>query len=214
VVAWPGDRTERRATRCAAAIGAPMTMARHRRVSRGGLATLALLVACGRGAGMPRATPESVELRGPRSTLRIDLEPDRVAGVDTIGAPPARVWDALPRVLAGLGMAVDQVDADGTRVTTRLTQFRRELAGTRLSRMLHCGVGPVGDNADSYFVSVRVQLAMVRVRAQATMVEARVSAAARPPDNGATAVRCTSTGLLEQRVLELVAREALATHGG
>ena len=183
------------------------------RPSPSAVVVLLLAAACAHGQGGARQSPESVELRAPRSTMTFDLEREQVLGVDTIAAPPARVWDALPRALGGLGLAVEGVDADRASVTTRLTQFRRELGGTRLSRMLRCGVGAGGENADSYFIAVRVQLAMQRVDAGTATVEARVTAAARPPDNGATAVRCTSTGLLERRVLELVAREALATHG-
>ncbi len=130
-------------------------------------------------------------------------EPARVP--DTLAAPAAKVWNALNQVYGELGVPVTVVDTE-TRVVgaIRATQ-RRPVGGERLSRILECGSGPYGPNAEHYTVQLTV-LSAVQSVGDKTTIDTRVGGSASP--NGLnSSVNCGSTGALEEKILGAVKKQ-------
>jgi hypothetical protein len=128
---------------------------------------------------------------------------------DTLAVTQAQAWAAVSAVYAKLGIPLSVVDS-GTHVlgALRVTQ-RRPLAGERLSRLLECGTGSFGPNAERYTVQLTVLSSVQPLPDGRTTVDTRVAGAASP--NGlSSSVSCASTGVLEDRITAEL--HAAATH--
>ena len=150
-------------------------------------------------AQSPRAT---AILPGFRSPIWMDT----TGQVRTFAGPRDRVFAAVDSAMTSLGIPLDIRDAASGVVGTGRLKTQRRLAGVPMSRWLDCGVGARGSTADVYQVSLAL-LGMVRAR-QADSVEVRVAFAAGAQDFSGPLgdpISCSSTGALEERVLNAVA---------
>lgn len=160
---------------------------------------LLLFVGATLGAQTPRAT---AILPGYRSPIWLDT----TGQARTFAGPRDRVFAAVDSALGSLGIALDVRDAASGLVGTGRLKTQRRLAGVPMSRWLDCGVGARGSTADVYQVSLAL-LGMVRTR-PADSVEVRVAFAAGAQDFSgplADPISCSSTGALEERILNAVA---------
>jgi hypothetical protein len=175
--------------------------------------TLVLLagLGCASSGGPPPGTTESLDIRSPRSTLTIDTRRETFISSDTVRAAPLDVYRAITEIFGTLDFKVQKADSAALFVTTQPTLLRHDLKGIRLSKYLSCGQSALGSNADLYFLSVRLHSTVQPAGAAAAILRTNVSATARPPDNGATSVRCESNGLLEHRIRDLVRVNALSS---
>lgn len=123
------------------------------------LAVIAFAAGCASsGAGTGGAsTPETTVVRGARSTLAIDTRRENEERVDSLPVAPQQLFGVLPQVLASLNMRTATVDPGTLSIVSVPTQFRRTLDGERLSHFISCGVTAMGNNADLYSVTLRVQ---------------------------------------------------------
>ena len=183
-----------------------MPIARHRPVlviAIAALASMSLTAACASGGPSSGGTPppQSTLIRGARSSLEVMTQSEGAERVDTLPVPAQRVYDAIPRVLQSLNFRITALDPTALRVSAEGTQFRRVLDGERLSHFLSCGVSAMGNNADLYTVTIRVQSwAEGRGPADAALHNV-VTASARPSDNGSgAAVNCATNGRLEGKI--------------
>jgi hypothetical protein len=127
---------------------------------------------------------------------------------DTVAAPAAKVFAALPAVYEALPLPLSLVDTSssarmlgGVRITVR-----RPLGGNRLSMLLECGTGIHGPNAERYTLQVTAMSVVQPLDATRSLVQTRVEGSATP--NGlSTSVRCTSTGRLEELILGQLRKE-------
>jgi hypothetical protein len=177
---------------------------------RCGYAGLALVAAC---TSRP-ADPNTIVVREPYDALLADLrgrQADTGEGVvrDSIAATPGRVHAALVTAFREAGIPQEIVNPATGQVAN--TQFRagRDLAGTRLGRLLRCGETLTGSRADIDRVAMAVVSTVKPLSAGASSLETRVIGLA--TDTGGTGGRsvCYSTGELEQRLHDAV-RKALA----
>lgn len=178
----------------------------HRVVALVRVAVIALVAGCASsGAGTGGATtPETTVVRGARSTLAIDTRRENEERVDSLPVAPQQLFGVLPQVLASLNMRTATVDQGALSIASVPTQFRRTLDGERLSHFISCGVTAMGNNADLYSVTLRVQTWVSRAGETASVLHTVVRATARPNDNGsASSVNCASNGRLEGRVRAL-----------
>ena len=133
-----------------------------------------------------------------------------VAFLDTIGAvrnfraPPAQVFAALRTVFAESGITVQEDEAKGL-IGNLVIKTQRRFTGTRMSVLLDCGIRDKGPNADFYRIHLAV-MAMVQGLDNGT-TNVRMAFAAGAQDFAgplADPVSCSSTGKLEDRMLNLV----------
>lgn len=129
---------------------------------------------------------------------------DTIGTVRAVAARPLTILAALDTAMRELGVEA-QTDAAHHLVGNMLIKTQRRLGKVPLSRYLDCGLRERGPNADFY----RVHLAVV---GQATprgadSTDLRLAVAAGAQDFAgplADPVSCTSTGLLEERLMDLV----------
>ncbi len=120
------------------------------------------------------------------------------------------VWRVLPLVYDSLGIKLTAMDAAGRSLGTQNARTRRRLGGDAMSRSLSCGVGVTGeDNANSYDVYLTVMSAVEPQGTDHAVMHTWVQASARPTATSGDPVRCGSTGWLERRIADLVAKKLL-----
>lgn len=187
----------------------------HHRVA--GLVAVALIVlaagcaSSGASAG-GATTPETTLVRGARSTLAIDTRRENEERVDSLPVSPQQLFGVLPQVLASLTLRTATLDQGALRIASAPTQFRRTIDGERLSHFISCGVTAMGNNADLYSVTLRVQSWVERAGETASVLHTVVRATARPNDNGSgSSVNCASNGKLEGRVRALAVLKVMET---
>lgn len=141
------------------------------------------------------------------SKMDTDLQNRDVRDEHTVPIPTVQAFDALPAAYAKLGIPnVAVVDNTGGVYTigVRNMSARGTLAGTRLSRYIDCGSGAMRIPADSYDVSLSATT-YVTPEGTGSMLHTLVAANARDPGDNRAPVRCSSTGLFERQLAELVA---------
>ncbi|MGI8508502.1 MAG: hypothetical protein ACR2MQ_04180 [Gemmatimonadaceae bacterium] len=174
--------------------------------------TLVAAVLC----GCASSAPPNTEVQQDRtrmessegiSKMDVDLHGHDVRDEHSVPIPAVQAFDALPAAYAKLGIPnVAVVDNTGGVYTIgrRNMSVRGALAGTRLSRYIDCGSGAMRTPADSYDVSLSATT-YVTPDGAGSMLHTMVAANARDPGDNRAPVRCTSTGLFERHLAELVA---------
>lgn len=129
-----------------------------------------------------------------------------ISAVETdLGASAQNVWEAAMAAYEELGIEVTNSEP-GRRVGNRQFRVRRRLAGDRLSKYLRCGIDATGrPMADSYIVKLNVVSELTSISDLQSRMSTTVSATALKPGGTSTdPVVCTSKGLLEERIADLV----------
>lgn len=164
-----------------------------------------VLLGCATGkAGRATGETAHVETRVevPTDVLVINAVEERRAVTHQVLQPVDSVWAALPAAYDEIGIPVKTMDTDARLIGNRNLRVRGRLAGMRLSRIVDCGSGQMGSaNADTYTVTLEV-VTTLQPQPVGALVETWVAGFATPEGVSAQAVRCTSTGRLEERLLE------------
>src|SRR3954468_6756644 len=116
--------------------------------------------------GAARAGP--FDPQSGRFASAIPSEPPRAP--DTVSASPAKVWVAINQAYVELGIPVTVVDTETKVVGALRATQRRLVAGERLSRILECGSGAYGPNADRYTVQL-TSLSSVSAAGDKTVID-------------------------------------------
>jgi hypothetical protein len=122
----------------------------------------------------------------------------------TLAYAPAAVWQILPWALDSLGVTVRSLEPTQKRAGNQSFAVRRKLKNVPLSRYIDCGSAQLGPNADDYDVNLSVFSEVRPAGNGASTVITTVEAAARPANYAQEYNRCTSKGLLETRLIELL----------
>lgn len=161
------------------------------------------------------ATSTSTAVPPPHQVDRIDIgEAGTVqlthdARPNTFSLPflPASTWGALPAAYETLGITVNHLDEKQLLMGGTGMRLRRRLGGEPLGKYLDCGGGLGGANADSYDVNLTL-LARVAPEGKAgSTLAVELQALARPMNVSGDWLRCTSRGVLEKRLADLVRAE-------
>ena len=123
---------------------------------------------------------------------------------NTLSKPLADVWGAVPDIWASLGLTIDGISQKDHRITSGIIRAHRELGKVSLSRYVDCGRSTLGYNADSYFVQLKVETVVSGVDG-AVIVQSALQATGEGTGNGGQTMRCSSTGVLENRIAERLA---------
>lgn len=175
------------------------------------LCTALLLSACG------TSGPDSLSDR-PRTQDRdidLDVEGDLIlrtteeltVRVDTVDVPAERLWREVPAVYDALGIGITAVNTEARILGGENVRVRGDVGGTRVSRLLRCGVRVTGQIADEYDVYL-TSLTQVEALERRSVVSTHVRAHALPGGYTSNAVRCASRGELERRILNRLIWEA------
>lgn len=141
----------------------------------------------------------------------VELDIDRRATEGTVNASADRVWAALPRVYAALGIdgaGVMSQDPAARRYGRQNMRLHRRLGDRPLSRIIECGSTYAGD-ADTYAITMTV-MTEVRPAGETTKVNTWLEASGRQQASSSTPVRCMTKGVLERQIVSMLADSAAA----
>jgi hypothetical protein len=176
------------------------------------LAALAAPVAAPVGAQAPtprtEVGPNGAERRITIAGATFTMRPSADGFVDvTLTAAAARVFEVLAPALADVGLAVKEVDPRVQQAGTGPFRAQFRLGKQRLSTFVDCGIDAQGlRQADSFSLQMRVTTQVVEESAERATVRTLVQTTGRPASTSGNDIRCPSTGLLEERIAEAVAK--------
>jgi hypothetical protein len=135
----------------------------------------------------------------------IHLTSELSKGVFQLAASPEEVWTVLPNVFEELGIEITYRNP-GARALGN-NQFRaRRIGGERNSRYLDCGYGTTATpNADAYEVTASL-VASLRPGEEegGTVLETLLTASARAREVSGGSISCSSKGVLEKDMVDLL----------
>lgn len=173
------------------------------------------VVGCGTSrAGMPSSTSASSTttvssiIAGGPPDLDIRTVEDLSVSSDRIEGPVERAWSELPGVYRELGIPIGSIDGETRVLGHQGFRVQGEIGDTRLSSFLRCGRSMTGDHADDYDVAMAVLTQVIEAE-EGTVVSTHINASASPASISGHAVRCGTTGRLEQSIAKLVELRAL-----
>jgi hypothetical protein len=149
------------------------------------------------------ATSETVRVTGAGGAMTTEIHPSDQARGGDVPAPIDRTWIALRAVYDSLHLPVATYDAATHTIESATLRLRRRLGDTPLSRYLNCGNAQGGTGADTYEVRLLVRTTLRAADSGGTSVLSFVNADARPITIAGDYARCSATGKLEERVVEL-----------
>ena len=122
---------------------------------------------------------------------------------DTLAVSADRVWAVLPEAYAELGVPLTVVDTADHYLGARSVTTRRPVSGLRLSRIVECGSGSFGPNAERYTVQLTLLSAVRPIDATHSLLAIGVGGTAAP--NGLnSSVKCQTNAALEEKLLAVV----------
>ncbi|MBI3791597.1 MAG: hypothetical protein HY275_12065 [Gemmatimonadetes bacterium] len=131
----------------------------------------------------------------------------RFVSATTIGKPIDQVWGVLPEIWTALGLSAEGISSSEHRLVTGNMRIRRQLGGVSLSRFLDCGRTAMGPNADSYFITLKVETILVSAGSN-TIVQSALVATGEGTGNGGSTTHCSTTGELENRIGDRLLKRA------
>jgi hypothetical protein len=180
------------------------TLPRLPRFAGFGLLSLTLvgLSACASSStySAPSATRSTVSA-GSESMIEIFNEPG--TGERIVEANLDDVWLALPVAYSRLDIPISVSDP-GRHAYGNAGYRASRIEGKRLSEYFNCGTGMTGPLADDYNVTVSV-VSELSASPDGTRILTTVSGEGKPRSTSGNTVRCSSRGVIEMRVGQLVA---------
>jgi hypothetical protein len=151
----------------------------------------------------PTQRPETAYIPGGGS---LTITPGSGAISATLAAPLTSVWYIIPTAFDSLGLQLSLIDPKRHVIGNEGIKLRSKLGKERLSTYLECGTTQVGPNADSYEVilTVMTQLEPSRTDSTQTHITINTSAVAKPLQFSQDYSRCSSKGILEERLLDVI----------
>jgi hypothetical protein len=122
-----------------------------------------------------------------------------------VGFPIDRVWAAVRVAYDSIAVPVSVFDPVTHTMGNATLRIRRRLGSVAMSKYVNCGDTQGGPSADSYELQLSI-LTVVRPAEESgmTSVLTTVEAQGRPITLASEYARCTSKGVLESRILDLV----------
>jgi hypothetical protein len=177
------------------------------------LFSCAVLVGCassktttGSTAASPSTPLETVRVSGSTGggTMMVETHPASGPTVTRIGFPVDRVWGALKTAFDSLAIPVSSVDPATHAMGNAGLRIRRRLGDVAVSKYINCGNTQAANAADSYEVILTLAAQVLPTDDGMSRLATSVGAQGRPITLSSEYTRCTSTGLLETRLAQLV----------
>lgn len=177
------------------------------------LGILALLgvAACG-----PTQVASTTQAPGHRSTVAIEgvgsaeITRSRTDNNTRVAIPIDLLWAQLPAVYDELGLTGGGVlNASEHTFTRRNRRIVRRLGDLQVSRIVNCGTSIHGD-PNAYEVILTATTGLV-ADGNGTIVSTSLEAQGQQIGSSNTPVQCGSTGILEQRIVQMLQHRAAAS---
>jgi len=172
----------------------------------------AALVGCAssKATTAPQASPstplETVRVSGSvgGGTMTLDTHPTSGPAVARVGFPVERVWDVLKSAFDSLAVPVTSTDPATHTMGNSSLRVRRRLGDVSVSKYINCGNTQSANAADGYEIVLSIAARLQPTVDGMSQLVTSVEAQGRPITLSSEYTRCTSTGLLETRLVELV----------
>lgn len=122
---------------------------------------------------------------------------------DSLAIASGRVWAALTAVYSELDIPLSVADSETHVIGALYLSRRRPVGGERLSRILECGDGSFGPNADHYEVQLTALSGVAPIDSTHTALTIAVAGVALANGNSSR-IACTTKGVLERKILDKV----------
>ena len=154
----------------------------------------------------PEAPPSTVTTRieGTVGATHLSRTNNAAASRVAIARPVRDVWEVMPDVYKELSIPVELLVPHEHRIGIEALRIRRKLGDLPLHRVLDCGGTPGAPNAETYEVTMVVLTQLSPASTGETVLATLVQGTARSPNFGGAEVACTSNGVLEKRMEEVV----------
>jgi len=165
--------------------------------------SLIALSACASSGTSSSRPDETVRIVG-GGTSNLKITSNQYAHVSRISSPIDKVWIAMPAAFEALSIPISTVDTLKHLIANDGLKLRRQLGKTPLSRFIDCGSTQIGENADSYDVHLTISVQLMPAEGGTTKLETMFEAMAKPVSFSREYSRCSTRGVLEQRLAEAI----------
>ena len=164
------------------------------------------LAACASSGGGTTSSPavETVRVASGNSAMTTTVRPTVNASGATIAFPLDHTWAALRSVYDSLGIPVATVDPGNHVIGNPEMKLRRRLGEVGLSKYIDCGNTQGAPSAETYEIRMSVFTQAQAATPTSTSVLTTVEARGRPITMSGEYSICSSTGVLERQIAELV----------
>jgi hypothetical protein len=167
------------------------------------LPLLAVITGCASTTPGPTSSPTSTVRVMGEGGGALTLTSSTMANVTTIPFSIDQVWRVLPAVYDSLSIPITTVEPSKHLVANEGFKLRQTLGKTPLSRYIDCGATQIGANADSYDVYMTI-VTHADAGSEGTKLSTTLEAAAKPVSFSQAYSRCTSRGVLETRIADVL----------
>jgi|KBSSwiStaDraftv2_1062776.scaffolds.fasta_scaffold99319_2 hypothetical protein len=136
--------------------------------------------------------------------MTVDTHPTSGPTVMRIGFPVERVWNVLKAAFDSLAIPVSSIDPATHTMENSSLRVRRRLGDVSVSKYINCGNTQSANAADGYEIVLAVAARLQPTVDGFSQLSTSVEAQGRPITLSSEYVRCTSTGLIETRLAQLV----------
>ncbi len=164
------------------------------------------LCGCATASSTPAANGaiQQVRVATPMGETNLAMSSETSPNVAQLSAPIDRVWAQLPAAYDSLGIPVGMANSSSHVIGNNGLKIRHQLGKVYLSKYIDCGETQIGENADSYDVTLTIYTQLQAGTGGGTQVTTTVEAAARPAAFAQAYSRCASKGVLEGKLVELL----------
>lgn len=148
--------------------------------------------------------PQTIRVGAGGSGGRATINATTTSSFVTVPHPIGDVWSVVPSAYDTLGITKAVIDPGEHFVSNAGVKIRQRLGGTPLSRFIECGTTQIGPNADSYEVFLTVSTQITPAAGGQSNIASIVEAAAKPLNFAQEYARCSSKGVLEQRIADAI----------
>jgi hypothetical protein len=157
-------------------------------------------------APAPSTPLETVRVSGSvgGGTMTVDTHPVSGPSIARIDFPVQRVWDVLKAAFDSLSIPVSSLDPATHTMGNSALRVRRRLGDVSVSKYINCGNTQSANAADGYEILLSVTARVQPTITSMSQLAISVDAQGRPITLSSEYTRCTSTGLIESRLAQLV----------
>jgi hypothetical protein len=128
-----------------------------------------------------------------------------------VNAPVERTWAALQQVYTTLNIPIGELDQASRTIGNSVLRIRRRIGDVPTMRALDCGGDSGMPNAETYQLLLTLKSRVISNDAGGSVVQTTLEGTGRNPTTSASSdVRCSSKGVLEKRIADLV-KEVVTT---
>lgn len=126
--------------------------------------------------------------------------------VTALAASPGGAWSQVAATYAEIGIPLSISLPDVMIAGNQGFNVRRNLSGVGLRNYLSCGDDGTGPNADSYQISMNIATQIQKEGDGSSKAATVMDATATSMTTGTNLIRCATTGELEKRINETIAK--------